>query len=55
LEITASIPLVGKLYYWWFGKGAEKSERRAAKISGGGRLVAPKLKGLSGGKLKGLK
>jgi hypothetical protein len=28
LETTASIPLAGKLYYWWFGKGYEKSERQ---------------------------
>jgi len=55
LEITQSIPLVGKLYYWWFGKGAEKSERRRQKSDGGGRLVKPNLKGLSGGKLKGLR
>ncbi|HSW64878.1 MAG TPA: hypothetical protein VLH56_16440 [Dissulfurispiraceae bacterium] len=43
LEITQSIPVVGKLYYWWFGKGAEKSERKAA---GMGKLVEPK--GLAG-------
>ena len=53
LEITQSIPVVGKLYYWWFGRGAAKSERKAAQNSGG-RLVNPNLKGLSG-KLKGLK
>ncbi len=54
LEITQSIPVVGKLYYWWFGKGAEKSEKKA-KAAGGGRLVNPKLKGLSSGQLKALK
>ena len=31
LETTSSIPLVGKLYYWWFGKGKTKSERRRKK------------------------
>jgi hypothetical protein len=50
LEITQSIPLVGKLYYWWFGKGAGKSERQAKKFDGTARLVKPKtLKGLKGG------
>jgi hypothetical protein len=45
LEIVQSIPLVGKLYYWWFGKGADKAERNENKM---GRLVEPKstLKGL---------
>jgi len=33
LETTASIPLIGKLYYWWFGKGVKKSERRRKKTS----------------------
>jgi hypothetical protein len=28
LESTASIPLIGKLYYWWFGKGKGKIEKR---------------------------
>ena len=48
MEITASIPYAGKFYYWWFGKGAGKSERR--------RKEAGKLKGLKGleGNLKGL-
>lgn len=31
LETVASIPLVGKLYYWWFGKGKAKVERRRKK------------------------
>jgi hypothetical protein len=36
LEVTQSIPLVGKLYYWWFGKGSirksdkEKKEQKKA-------------------------
>jgi hypothetical protein len=25
LEVTQSIPIFGKMYYWWFGKGAEKN------------------------------
>lgn len=28
LEIVSSIPVGGKLYYWWFGKGAEKSRKK---------------------------
>jgi hypothetical protein len=47
LEIAQSIPVVGKLYYWWFGKGAAKSERQR---TGSGKLVKPKaLKSLKGG------
>jgi hypothetical protein len=30
-EIVQSLPLVGKLYYWWFGRGAEKSRKKANK------------------------
>lgn len=30
-EITQSIPLGGKLYYWWFGKGKYKTEKRKKK------------------------
>ncbi|MFA5154159.1 MAG: hypothetical protein WC554_16535, partial [Clostridia bacterium] len=26
LEIAQSIPLIGKLYYWWFGKGGQSPE-----------------------------
>ena len=29
LETAQSIPVAGKLYYWWFGKGADKAEKRA--------------------------
>jgi hypothetical protein len=35
LETTSSIPVVGKLYYWWFGKGKAKAERRRNALSGG--------------------
>ena len=31
LEVVQYIPLVGKLYYWWFGKGREKSIKKAGK------------------------
>ncbi len=31
LETTKSIPLVGKWYYWNFGKGASKIEKQKAK------------------------
>jgi len=30
LESTSSIPVFGKFYYWWFGKGEEKS--RVAEV-----------------------
>ena len=33
LETIQSIPLAGKLYYWWFGKGATKTEKKRAKES----------------------
>jgi hypothetical protein len=34
LETIGSIPVAGKLYYWWFGKGREKIERKkSSKIS----------------------
>lgn len=46
LESVQSIPLVGKLYYWWFGKGAGKSEKKKASM-GGGELK--ELKTLKGG------
>lgn len=28
LETIDSIPIGGKLYYWWFGKGADKTEKK---------------------------
>jgi len=31
LETVSSIPVFGKLYYWWFGKGKKKSDRRRNK------------------------
>ena len=33
LESFQSIPLVGKLYYWWFGRGAQKNENKAKTSS----------------------
>ena len=30
-ETVQSVPLVGKPYYWWFGRGKEKKERYARK------------------------
>lgn len=30
-ETVKSIPLGGKLYYWWFGKGAEREEQKQEK------------------------
>jgi len=32
LETPSSIPIVGKLYYWWFGKGAGKSDRKQKEM-----------------------
>jgi hypothetical protein len=43
LESVQSIPIVGKLYYWWFGKGAKKSADRRTKAR---ELKKPNLKGL---------
>lgn len=34
LETIQSIPIGGKLYYWWFGKGAAKSEKKREKTGG---------------------
>jgi len=31
LETVQSIPIGGKLYYWWFGKGVKKAERERKK------------------------
>ena len=31
LETIQSIPIGGKLYYWWFGKGATKTEKKRQK------------------------
>ncbi|MCP4613013.1 MAG: hypothetical protein GY845_30335 [Planctomycetes bacterium] len=28
VEVTGSIPIVGKMYYWWFGKGTTKNKSR---------------------------
>jgi hypothetical protein len=49
LETVQSIPIFGKFYYWWLGKGADKTEK---KELGNGKLV--KLNTVKG-KLKGLK
>ncbi len=34
LESTQSIPVGGKLYYWWFGRGEQKQEQKNGKDSG---------------------
>lgn len=31
LETIQSIPLIGKMYYWWFGKGHDKSNKKRGK------------------------
>lgn len=28
MEVIQSIPFIGKLYYWWFGKGSTKSSKK---------------------------
>lgn len=33
-ESTQTIPVGGKLYYWWFGRGAQKEEYKATKGTG---------------------
>jgi len=52
-EVTQSVPIGGKLYYWWFGKGAYKNKPAKAKDTKGIKLKlntnklnlkAPKLK-----------
>jgi hypothetical protein len=32
-ELVQSIPVFGKFYYWWFGKGADKSTKIAVKVA----------------------
>lgn len=40
-----SIPIGGKLYYWWFGKGADTTAKKAgpSSSSSGVKLESPKL------------
>lgn len=33
IESTQSIPGVGKLFYWWFGRGAQKEDQKAGGTS----------------------
>lgn len=33
LETTQSIPLVGKLYYWWFGGGVDKTKNTKKRMA----------------------
>lgn len=40
-ETIQSIPIGGKLYYWWFGKGADKTKKKSSTSSGIPKL--PKL------------
>lgn len=41
LESTQSIPGVGKLWYWWFGRGAQKQEQKAGGTSEDGVFELP--------------
>ena len=34
-ETVASIPVLGKLFYWWFGKGAKKTDKAKEKAGVG--------------------
>jgi hypothetical protein len=43
LRSTKNIPAVGKLYYWWFGRGAEIRERENGGSSGGSGSLIPTL------------
>ena len=47
LESIQSIPLAGKIYYWWFGRGAQKEEYKQSGSGENGNLPSlPKLPGL---------
>lgn len=46
-EAVQSIPIVGKLYYWWFGRGAQKEEYKQGSGESAGALPPlPKLPAL---------
>lgn len=51
LETIQSIPVGGKLYYWWFGKGAAKSDKKREKASPTNSTGLPKLPKIKGGGL----
>lgn len=53
IESTQSIPLGGKLYYWWFGRGAQKEEYKAGGKAdeSTGLPTLPKLPSVGGGAL----
>ena len=35
LRTIQDIPLGGKLYYWWFGRGADTKKKYGPKVEGG--------------------
>jgi hypothetical protein len=43
LESTASIPVGGKLYYWWMGRGAQKQEYKQGTTTESGLPALPKI------------
>lgn len=45
-ETVQSIPLGGKLYYWWFGKGAQNSAKKANAADKTGNGAMPSLPSL---------
>jgi hypothetical protein len=53
IESTQSIPLGGKLYYWWFGRGAQKEAYKAGGKAdeSTGLPTLPKLPSVGGGAL----
>jgi hypothetical protein len=52
IESTQTIPVGGKLYYWWFGRGAQKEEYKAGGTNEAtGLPQLPKLPSVGGGAL----
>jgi hypothetical protein len=46
-ELVQSIPLAGKLYYWWFGRGAQKEEYKEGTSTTTSAGAFPSRKGSS--------
>jgi hypothetical protein len=47
LQSINNIPVGGKLYYWWFGKGATKSEKKRIKMEKAGQVKVKTTKNKS--------
>lgn len=53
LEITSSIPVIGNMYYWWFGRGEQKERYKqglSTSSSSQSSSVSPKGTPILGGK-----